>query len=425
MDLEARECTAERVEVDYQTAPLFSTVIAPGAADGEHRHGALAVRTGEVTVTQEFAGYRVRRYGETLAVLPLDLPPLSFETTGCWWVFPPALPGALTAAGLDPAGALHAAEHALIACLPIHLLCDRADLGGFSTLRFSSAGSRRTAAPRSASTTAAPAAPASRGLRPRSCPRSPPPRGRWSRTARARRVPVLHLLAQVRQRQPAPRQGGRGGRARRAAPAVNNPISPDRLCYRDDRGLPRDGRLSRRAPGPAGRSDGDRGGGPARRARPDHPGRDPGRERPRGPGRGPARDHGGRGPHPRARDRDVARGGRAPDRRRLRRAPLRRDHARGDPGPRDPDRDGAPDRGGGRGPDRGDRQGRARPERRRERVPEGLLCRPHPVGRRDRAGPLGPGRRLRPAGARDQPLPPAPRGDRALCRGDPAGTTRS
>src|SRR5690606_6959472 len=93
---------------------------------------------GEVTVEQEFGGYRVRRYGETVAVIPLELPPLSFETTGCWWTFPPGLPGALAAAGLDPAGALHGAEHALIACLPIHLLCDRADLGGFSTVRFSS-----------------------------------------------------------------------------------------------------------------------------------------------------------------------------------------------------------------------------------------------------------------------------------------------
>ena len=147
MDLKARECTAEPVEVDYQTAPLFSTVIAPGEVDGEHHHGSLAVRTGEVTVTQEFPGYRVRRFGETLAVLPLDLPPLFFETTGCWWVFPPALPGALTAAGLDPAGALHAAEHALIACLPIHILCDRADLGGFSTIRFSSEGSPEDGSP--------------------------------------------------------------------------------------------------------------------------------------------------------------------------------------------------------------------------------------------------------------------------------------
>ncbi len=140
MDLEARECTAEPVEVDYQTAPLFSTEIAPGAVDREHCHGALTVRAGEVRVTKEFPGYRVRRYGETLAVLPLDLPPLSFETTGCWWAFPPSLRVSLAAAGFDPAGALHGAEHALIACLPVHLLCDRSDLGGFSTLRFSSPG---------------------------------------------------------------------------------------------------------------------------------------------------------------------------------------------------------------------------------------------------------------------------------------------
>lgn len=138
MDLESRECTAELVDVDYQTTPLFSTMIAPGTQDGEHHHGCLAVRTGEVTVVQEFGGYRIRRYGETVSVIPLDLPPLSFETTGCWWTFPPSLPSALAAAGIDPAGALHGAEHALIACLPIHLLCDRADLGGFSTVRFSS-----------------------------------------------------------------------------------------------------------------------------------------------------------------------------------------------------------------------------------------------------------------------------------------------
>ncbi|MEN6517030.1 MAG: DEAD/DEAH box helicase [Methanospirillum sp.] len=147
MDLEARECTAEPVDLDYQTAPLFATAITPGAPDGEQRHGAIAVRTGDVTVVQEFGGYRIRRYGETVAVIPLDLPPFSFETTGCWWTFPPGLPAVLTAAGLDPAGALHGAEHALIACLPIHLLCDRADLGGFSTVRFSSAGTEGDGCP--------------------------------------------------------------------------------------------------------------------------------------------------------------------------------------------------------------------------------------------------------------------------------------
>ena len=51
MDLVARECTPKRSRVDYQTAPLFSTAITPGAPDEEHRHGAFTVcRTGEVTV---------------------------------------------------------------------------------------------------------------------------------------------------------------------------------------------------------------------------------------------------------------------------------------------------------------------------------------------------------------------------------------
>lgn len=141
MDLDARECTAERVDVDYTTAPLFSTEIAPGTPDGVHRHGTLAVKTGGVTVGQQFGGYRIRRFGETIAVLPLDLPPLSFETTGCWWTFPADLRARLAGGGIDPGGALHGAEHALIACLPIHLLCDRADLGGFSTERLPAPGS--------------------------------------------------------------------------------------------------------------------------------------------------------------------------------------------------------------------------------------------------------------------------------------------
>ncbi len=140
MDLATRSCTAEPVEVDYHTQPLFSTAITPGTVDEERSFGELTVRTGEVTVVQEFPGYRVRRYGETVAVLPLELPPLSFETTGCWWAFSPQLATELAAIGIDPAGGLHGAEHALIGCLPVHLLCDRNDLGGFSTLRFSMAG---------------------------------------------------------------------------------------------------------------------------------------------------------------------------------------------------------------------------------------------------------------------------------------------
>ena len=42
--------------------------------------------------------------------------------------------------GGDPACALHALEHALIAMMPAHVLCDRWDLGGFSSEQFPGTG---------------------------------------------------------------------------------------------------------------------------------------------------------------------------------------------------------------------------------------------------------------------------------------------
>ena len=42
----------------------------------------------------------------------------------------------MVSAGLDLAGGLHGAEHALIALMPLHVMCDRWDIGGLSTPSF-------------------------------------------------------------------------------------------------------------------------------------------------------------------------------------------------------------------------------------------------------------------------------------------------
>ncbi|MGZ4907956.1 MAG: Zn-binding domain-containing protein, partial [Halobacteriota archaeon] len=96
--------------------------------------GALTVSHGIVEVIEQFVGYKVLRYNQVLAAESLDLPALRFTTAGVWLTLPDASIAHVTERGLDAAGGLHGAEHALIAMMPLHVMCDRWDIGGVSTL---------------------------------------------------------------------------------------------------------------------------------------------------------------------------------------------------------------------------------------------------------------------------------------------------
>ena len=75
---------------------------------------------------------RLPRPDESFYLVALDLPPSTFETEAIWF-----LPEPSQLDGLDKMpkllGTLHAAEHALIALLPLWAMCDRWDIGGLST----------------------------------------------------------------------------------------------------------------------------------------------------------------------------------------------------------------------------------------------------------------------------------------------------
>jgi len=90
---------------------------------------------GRVRVTQRFINFETHRIadGQIVSTLPLTLPPLVFETEALWLKLPALLTAAVTDRGWHFMGGLHAAEHALIAMMPVHILCDRWDLGGVST----------------------------------------------------------------------------------------------------------------------------------------------------------------------------------------------------------------------------------------------------------------------------------------------------
>ena len=68
----------------------------------------------------------------------LDLPEQTFVTQAFWLAVPQAVADTSVAAlaetdELALPGALHAAEHATIALLPLYAMCDRWDIGGLST----------------------------------------------------------------------------------------------------------------------------------------------------------------------------------------------------------------------------------------------------------------------------------------------------
>src|SRR5262249_15521534 len=89
---------------------------------------------GAVSVSEQVVAYQRKavRDGSTLELVGLDLPETTFETEAVWF-----LPEPEQLRGLEQmpllVSSLHAAEHALIALLPLWAMCGRWDIGGLST----------------------------------------------------------------------------------------------------------------------------------------------------------------------------------------------------------------------------------------------------------------------------------------------------
>ncbi|HEY2327887.1 MAG TPA: DEAD/DEAH box helicase [Gaiellaceae bacterium] len=94
----------------------------------------LELTFGEIEVAEQVVAYERKTVSsqERIELVQLELPETSFSTEAIWF-----LPEAHQLAELDAMpkllGTLHAAEHALIALLPLWAMCDRWDIGGLST----------------------------------------------------------------------------------------------------------------------------------------------------------------------------------------------------------------------------------------------------------------------------------------------------
>ena len=134
LDVRSRTALVEPIAADYYTQPKKETTTAiEGVARQETRLG-LELCFGPVSVTEQVVGYQRKsaRDGSTIELCPLVLPETTFTTEAVWFL---PEPEQLTGLEREPAllGSLHAAEHAMIALLPLWAMCDRWDIGGLST----------------------------------------------------------------------------------------------------------------------------------------------------------------------------------------------------------------------------------------------------------------------------------------------------
>jgi DEAD/DEAH box helicase domain-containing protein len=134
LDLPSRTAVVAPFAGDYYTQAKKETTTAIEDAEIAGRRLGMDVFFGRVSVTEQVVGFHKKaiRDGATLDLVPLDLPETTFDTEAIWYLPEPEM-----LAGLDALprllGSLHAAEHAMIAILPLWAMCDRWDIGGLST----------------------------------------------------------------------------------------------------------------------------------------------------------------------------------------------------------------------------------------------------------------------------------------------------
>jgi DEAD/DEAH box helicase domain-containing protein len=134
LDLETRIAIVQPYSGEYYTQAKKETTTAIDEPLRTERRLGFELIFGRVSVTEQVVAYQRKsiRSQETMETIALDLPETTFETESVWFVpTPEQLEGLTEMPRL--LGSLHAAEHSLIALLPLWAMCDRWDIGGLST----------------------------------------------------------------------------------------------------------------------------------------------------------------------------------------------------------------------------------------------------------------------------------------------------
>ena len=139
LDVDSRRAIVEPFEGDWFTQPkketnVYVEAIARRAAPDGLDSG-VELHIGDVSVSEQVIAYQRKRLAdhEVIDLVALELPEQSFPTRALFYTLSDELAGPEALPPDVQLGALHAAEHAQIAVLPLLAMCDRWDIGGLST----------------------------------------------------------------------------------------------------------------------------------------------------------------------------------------------------------------------------------------------------------------------------------------------------
>ncbi len=134
LSLENRVAVVSPARVDWYTQVKKESETTIEHSERADQRLGVELHFGQVSVTEQVIAYarKAVRDGATIDVVPMLMPETTFETEAIWFCPEPE-----HLEGLEQMpkllGALHAAEHSLIALLPLWAMCDRWDIGGLST----------------------------------------------------------------------------------------------------------------------------------------------------------------------------------------------------------------------------------------------------------------------------------------------------
>lgn len=132
LDLKQKVAYVERREVDYYTQPVLDTRLKLLETREIRKWNEAELGLGSADVSWATVAMKKIRFRslDAIGYHPLDLPRQNLETVTFWIRPEESVRAAVRIGGLNPAEGMSGLRNLLITLLPLHVMCDRPDLGG-------------------------------------------------------------------------------------------------------------------------------------------------------------------------------------------------------------------------------------------------------------------------------------------------------